>query len=404
MRKLSILTVFVLTFFMVNSQNTKDYKSFPHYNEMIKDPNANFFETQKAFEKYWEGKKVGRGYGWKQFKRWEWFMKTRVDENGNKPAPDKIIKGYQEFITKSGKSVINNSNWTNLGPIALPDNYLGMAIGNGRINTIAFHPSNPHELMVGSPSGGLWRTIDGGDSWEPLSDEFPTLGVSAIAYDPKNPSVIYVGTGDRDGGDDPGLGIMKTVDGGLHWDFIGNNLEYATINKLYIHPDSSEVIYAGTTLGFFKSEDYGETWDKLQLGNIKDFQLKPGSSKIIYTTISGNFYKSTDWGNSWKRITNGINNGNRMVIGVSPARPDNVYVLVSNYRDLKGFFFSEDNGESFELQFDSPNILGYNYNGNDDGGQSYYDLCIAIDPAYPNRIFIGGINLWKSDNYGKTCY
>jgi hypothetical protein len=94
-----------------------------------------------------------------------------------------------------------NGNWTLLGPTTLPTNATGQPNGLGRINTVAFHPTDANTIYIGAPSGGLWRSTDGGTTWTALTANLPTLGVSSVLVHPTTPTTIFVGTGDRDAGD-----------------------------------------------------------------------------------------------------------------------------------------------------------------------------------------------------------
>jgi photosystem II stability/assembly factor-like uncharacterized protein/PKD repeat protein len=402
MKTISLFILALIFSISLISQNTvnKDLKPDSHWVNMMKDQSANFFETQKAFYSYTDGKEMSEVKGSKQFKRWEWFMKTRVDENGNKPSPTKIINNYSEFLSKYGKP-INNSDWKNLGPIEIPNNYISSPSGLGRINAINYHPFNENEFLIGSPSGGLWKTTDFGETWACLSDEFPTLGVSAIAYDFENPLIIYIGTGDRDHADAPGLGIMKSINGGESWEFSNEGLGRETVSKIMVNPYNTNIVYAATDAGFYKSIDKGENWERKILGDYFDFQLKPNDPETIYASRYGLFSYSTDGGDNWQS-TNILINGYRLLIGVSPANPNYVYILTTNRITFKGLYFSSDSGESFELMSDTPNIMGRSTDGNDDDGQSWYDVCFTADRDEPNTIYAGGIQVWKSVDNGRN--
>ncbi|MBN1199190.1 MAG: hypothetical protein JXA23_07545, partial [Bacteroidales bacterium] len=221
MKKLSFLLLggFLLHFVTVAQQPDRhqavnDTSTYPYWIEMMQNPDVNFFQVQRAFDLYWANRPVTRGSGWKVFKRWEYMMQSRVSADGTRPAPDAILNAYETF-PDNNESI--SGNWTSLGPSEIPapgpPGYLGL----GRLNVIAFHPTSANTLFVGSPSGGFWKTTDGGLNWVTTTDTLPTLGVSAIVIDYSNTSKILIGTGDRDAGDAPGLGVFKSLDGGLTW-------------------------------------------------------------------------------------------------------------------------------------------------------------------------------------------
>lgn len=381
---------------VVRSQPAQpDTASYPYWIEMMQDEHANYFETVKAFNKYFENRPIQKGCGWKPFKRWEYFWRTRVDENGKKPAPYKNWTEYQKFISLKGKATYGA--WQLIGPINRPS-----GTGLGRVNAIAFHPTDPKIIYAGSPSGGLWITTDGGSTWKSLTYDIPTLGVSAIAIDPVNPNIIYIGTGDDDAGDAPGYGILKSTDGGTTWQMANQGIENETISKILIFNNNPQQLLTATLSGVYKSVNGGESWVYKGGGKFTDIVFKPYNENVVYGTANGSFYKSANAGETWKRITTGILAGSRSVVAVTPANPEIVYVTTTNSETFKAFYASVNSGESFTQKSNSPNIMGYQATGSDDSGQAWYDLCMATSPTDANTVYVGGINIFKSTNGGTT--
>ncbi len=376
-----------------------DAATYPYWIEMMQNPDANFFETQQAFNTYWEGREITRGSGYKPFKRWEYWMQQRVDNQGNKPAPDRNIRAYNEYInTHSTRE--SAGDWTSLGPFDVPSGNNGYR-GLGRINAVAFHPTDANTVFIGAPSGGFWKTDDGGQNWTTQTDILPTLGVSAIVVDYVNPDIIYMGTGDRDAGDAPGLGVWKSFDGGLTWASSNAGMGNATVGRLLIHPTDNTTLFAATSAGIFKSTDAGATWYKPTGGNFKDLVFKPGNPEIMYAAAGGTFYRSEDSGENFSSINNGLPGGARGVIGVSEADPEIVYFLLTNQESFKGIYKSTDSGLSFTVRSTSPNIMAWDCSGGS-GGQAWYDLDIAVDPGNADVIFAGGVNCFKSTDGGSS--
>ena len=156
--------------------------------------------------------------------RWEWKAEHLVDGEGNFPETSTVeeMEKYYQNTLMLGKST--SGNWTNIGYNTTNGGYEGI----GRVNCIAFHPTNNNIFWLGAPSGGLWRTTDGGSTWTVLTDNNTVLGVSAIAITSNyaTSNTLYIGTGDRDGGsawsmgggntnDNKGIGVLKSTDGGL---------------------------------------------------------------------------------------------------------------------------------------------------------------------------------------------
>ncbi|NQV02861.1 MAG: hypothetical protein HQ542_09455 [Bacteroidia bacterium] len=192
------LTVFVfvsacmcgLTAQNQSNQAPPDTSEYPYYINMMQDPEADFRATQSAFEKYWAGRTDYKGNGWKVFKRWEYINEPRVQPDGKLPAPDHVMKEYEEYQSTHLTESVAGA-WTQIGPVNYPSNSTSQPTGMGRINCITFHPTIANTFWAGSPSGGLWKTIDGGSTWTTLTEAMPTLGVSSILAHPTSPNNIW---------------------------------------------------------------------------------------------------------------------------------------------------------------------------------------------------------------------
>ncbi len=416
MKHLFSLSVFLLLCSQILiGQNTSDfvplskseYASQPYWQNMMLDRNINFFETQKAFYSWWAGKKPSKGEGYSVFKRWEYYWESRVNDKGEFPKPGAIsleYANYQENHPMSSRMKSTQPEWQELGPRnrITPLGYMGI----GRVNVIGFDPSDPLKIYLGAPSGGFWISEDGGQSWITYTDPLPTMGVSAIIVHPENPEQILIGTGDRDGGNDWGVGTMLSLDGGRSWEEKNEGMGERTVGMIAQHETNPDTLLAAADGGIYKSTDFGETWVKTSPNenseNFRDIRYKPGNMDVAYATSNVGFYRSTDGGDSWTFIPpeNGITASGRMVIGVSPANNNFVYVVVGG--TFQGCFISRDSGQTFSLQSDSPNILGGSFEGDDDRNQSWYDLVIFVDPFNANIVHAGGINMWRSDDAGVT--
>jgi len=377
-----------------------DAADYPYWIDMMQDPEANFFVTQDAFNRYWENRPITRGCGWKVFKRWEYMMRSRVTPDGIKPLPDVTYNAYTDYVTNI-RSVAGD--WTSLGPALIPVPGPAGYLGLGRLNDIAFHPTDLQKWYVAAPSGGMWMTSDGGQNWETHTDTLPTLGVSSIVVDWINPDIIFIGTGDRDAGDAPGLGVFKSIDGGLTWVQWNTGMGTRTVGDILQHPTNNQIMIAATNGGIYRTTDAGSNWTQSRSGNFKDLAFKPGDPDIVYAQAGAGFYRSADNGVSWVQITSGLTGGQRGTIAVTPANPNYVYFVQSNGSSgFKGLYRSADAGLTFTTRSTSPNILDWSCNGSGNGGQGWYDLSITADPVNPEIIFVGGVNVWKSTNGGTT--
>ena len=392
--KRSLFLVAALISQAVVSGQVNDTAVNPYWIDMMQDQNANFYQTQAAFETYWSGREITKGSGYKPFKRWEYMMEQRVDAQGVKPAPDRDLNAYNRIIEQG--SVLRNpaGNWMPLGPFTVPSGYNGYR-GLGRVNAIGFDPVNPDILYIGAPAGGLWVSYNHGGTWQVLTDHLPTLGVSAVLVDRTNPATIYIGTGDRDAGDAPGLGIWRSTDGGQNWEVWSIGIGSATVGRIVQDAVDPLVLLAAVSNGLYRSSDGGATWERVRTGNFKEVVFHPTNNMIVYAASGANFYRSEDNGLTFNAITNGLTTGARAVIGVSPASPDVVYCLITNSESFKGIYRSTDTGLSFEMRSNSPNIMSWDCNGGD-GGQAWYDLDIAVDPLNADNVLAGGVNSFRS--------
>jgi PKD repeat protein len=427
MKYIYIFSFFLLAFVVkTNAQSTKpDTADFPYWINMMQDESVNFYDVQKAFYKFYdkhhdadaEEKEAAEGeeegYGFELYKRWEYLMVRRINPDGSRRPAD---EAYKEFIKysanalkktgiKGGVTVPGSNptgNWNSLGPTPLPQNTITQVNGVGRVNAIAFHPSNKGIIYIGAPCGGLWVTTDTGKTWTAKTDGLATLGVSAIAIDPTTPATIYIGTGDRDHYDAPGIGVMKSTNSGGTWSTSNSGMGNVIVSKLLINPSNSSILIAATSSGIFRSTNSGGSWTKTSSNSLfyKDLVFKPHNPNVMYAEENGNFYRSTNNGASWTKITSGLSSAYRGVIGVTPADTNRVYFVTTGTYTFSACYISTDGGSSFRTKATSPNIMDYADNGSGSGGQAFYDLCISVDTVKKGTLYVGGINIFKSTDSG----
>ena len=395
----------------------------------LKSQGANFYETQAAFNAYWENREITKGQGYKPFKRWEAFMEERVFPSGEMfPAIATFTAGNQMTQTESPEN--NPFAWINRGPEE------EMGNGNGRISKVRIDASNSSTYYACAPGGGIWRSLNSGDSWAILeTDNLPIIGFSDVAV---NGNVIYAASGDHDYGNMYSLGILKSTDAGETWETSynsedglfaentgnGSNVAWGdggeidfTISRILMSPNDDDKVVASTQKGIIYTTDGGDNWafgEKTAGGAFQDvfhdIQFKPGDPSIVYACGNGIFYRSTDSGATWTQvdIAASVAGMNRCAIAVSAAEPSWIYLLATEGGALYGFYKSEDSGLSWSEVNNSespgyPNILsGNTYDGTGSGGQGGYDLCINVDPNNANSVTAGGVNLYNSPDGGET--
>jgi hypothetical protein len=338
------------------------------------------------------------------FYRWKYFNESRLTADGKiVNVSKKVMEEYVKYLLankKSGKLAAavagsnTTGNWSSLGPTSRQMIGSGYSSGIGRVNCIVVDPSNSTIIYAGSPSGGLWRSTTGGNSWTCLTDGInATIGVSGIAIDPASPTnnrTIYILTGDGDGGSTQSLGVFKSVDNGNNWVATGLSwgvTEYRHGYKLLINPNNHLNLFAMTSDGIYKTTDGGNNWTLVNYSTTQDAEFHPTNSNIIYASATNYLYKSIDGGSSWFQIGTNISSSGRMAIAVTPANPSYVYVLQG---DNGAIFRSQDEGQTFTQRGMAPEA----YN------QIWYDIALAASPVNPEIINMGELNTFVSNDGG----
>jgi hypothetical protein len=290
---------------------------------------GDIYTAKESFDEYWKDRTPGKGQGYKQFNRWYNKWESRTFPSGNLSSI-KYYNGLAEH--KANKRAISQhrsstSQWTSIGPFN--PSFSGSQ-GIGRVNVIEFHPTNTNIIYIGTPGGGLWKSIDAGVSWLPLTDDLTNLGISDIAINPSNPNIMYIATGDRDAKDTYSFGLLKSTDAGVSWAATG--LSYTvqstnTTNRVLIDPSNTNTIIVATGNGMYRSTNAGTSFSQSLSGKYMiSAEINPGNSNIIYAgeydpwSSEAGIYKSEDNGVSWLQITSGLpaTDSKRIALAVSP--------------------------------------------------------------------------------------
>ena len=304
-----------------------------------------------------------------------------------------------------------NASWTAEGP-----NNVG-----GRVNCLAVHPVNSSIILLGTASGGMFRTSDGGKNWIPVFDNQQTLPIGDISFAPSNPDVVYAGTGDPNISGYPfvGSGVYKSIDGGITWTYSGLK-ETRIVSKIIVHPTNPSIVYASTMgspfernedRGLYRSVNGGITWTKVffastQAGVI-DVIMSPQNPNLLYlaawdrirtnreSIISGassKVYRSIDGGVNWNAISNfpSTDNG-RIGLAFAPNTPTTLVAIVSNPAgDLKGIYRTTNSGSTWT------NLSTASIAQNLFAGMGWYFGKIAITAN--GEIYALGVDLWRYRN------
>lgn len=367
-----------------------------------------FKEIQSITEQYYaelkeEGKERHHSDPkYKHWKRWEYDLRLELMPNGevaqNKNLLINANKSVQKVEESQDRSTI--SYWTYDGPDGLQEDPTSTHfIGLGRVNRMAFHPTDENTIYIGGPSGGIWKTTDAGSNWTALDDYLPSLGISGIVVSHENPNVVYALSGDGDGGGYGfSSGVFKSTDGGESWK-VGGQLADETYSgyRLEMDPNNADRLFAATNKGLYQTIDGGNSWTKSLSGLVYDVKFKPGSSSPIYAALPSTIARSFS-GNlgSWfaSSLTPAPDSIGRVALAVTPADPERVYAFIGPKIDnstYEGFYYSNNSGLSFLRVHNSPNMAG---------PQSNYDFCATASPTNANTVLVGGLIVYKSTNGG----
>ncbi|MCF8464709.1 MAG: T9SS type A sorting domain-containing protein [Flavobacteriales bacterium] len=404
-----ILVVMLGSVVRSNAQTQEEDWTIPLW---LQNHGLSFNELKEQVEAYYANRDKGRGSGYSHWIRYERQLRDHQLPNGKTANASKIaldeFSRYEATNPFAQDRSSNTGNWSLVGPtdyVRYGDGYNG---GVGRVNCIAFHPSDPNTIFCGTPAGGLWKSSDLGSSWVCLTDGLPSLGIADICLHPTDPNIIYILTGDSESGtpDAYGNGVLKSLNGGLTWHSTGLswNLEDRLVGrKMIMDMNKPDTLLVGTTAGVFRTTNGGLDWTQTSSNpGTNDLEFKPGNTSIVYMATDSKIYRSSNNGQSWTDtlITFSINTTDRIELAVSAADPEYLFAVVGPNTDtahFKGVYVSSHSGDSFVQKANYPNILGYANDGNDNNNsQSWYDLAIACNPVNSSDIYVGGINIWRS--------
>jgi photosystem II stability/assembly factor-like uncharacterized protein len=305
----------------------------------------------------------------------------------------------------------NLANFTQVGPVKFPDNPSVQTTGMGRVSRLVYHPKDSNVLFAVTSSGGVFKSSNEGTSWTPISDFLPQTYCASLAINPQNPNVMYLGTGDANYDVNyfrGGIGVWKTLDGGKSWFQASNGLGNKLVSNILMTPGDTSTLIAACADGIYKSTNAGAIWFKMTTVNIsyRDLKYQPNSNRVLYSASNTHFYTSHDNGSTWSqsKVSNAITSAG-IHIAVCPKDTSKVFCVVwktGAASPFGGVYKSINNGATFTLQCDTPNILGYSADGTSMDGQGAYNLAITVDPTDANVIYVAGINIWKSTNQGVT--
>lgn len=321
--------------------------------------------------------------------------------------------------------------WRSIGPSQITAH----SGATGRVSAVVCSPAEPGVYYVTGADGGVWKSVDSGSSWTPLTDQLETSASGALALDPANAQRVYFGSGEANFSNHsrPGEGIYRSEDGGATWRRLGI-AEFAgrCISRILVDHANPDRVYACVTRaggfpemsaakghpgrngsrGMWVSEDRGETWTRLTgLPDLEvtDAAMHPTNSAILYACVGRIFgapengvYRSTDAGATWARLAGGLPDPaliGRGGIAISPSNPDRLYVFLARAADASGGGsttlggFRTDNGGD---TWTSVNI------GSVQSTYGWWFTFVTVNPTNPDEVWFGALNAYRSQNAGAS--
>jgi photosystem II stability/assembly factor-like uncharacterized protein len=337
----------------------------------------------------------------------------------------------------------------------LPWQFLGPTNISGRMtDVVAVEPrGESYTMYVGAATGGVWKTVNEGITWEPVFEHAASTSIGDLALAPSNPSVVWVGTGEANifRSSNAGAGIYKSTDAGATWQYMGLGGTH-TIARILVHPTNPDIVWVAASghewtfnpeRGVYRTTDGGRTWEKIlyvdeQTGAI-DLVMDPRDPNTLYASMwqrirrkwndpriepgfaNSGLHKSTDGGDTWRPINEGLpapEHRGRIGIDIARSNPDVLYAFVDNYEVAREPEPGETNAYGLPA---APVIRGATVFRSDDGGASWqrtseFDRTmeslagtygwvfgqIRVDPNLENRIYVMGVPLMVSDDAGRT--
>ena len=364
---------------------------------------------------------------------WFWFQRMypfdEIPESARRRAWDSLPRRDKTDLNPASLSQPGFSAmttvWSPIGPApttsAFPNNG---GFTSGRINAIAVSPSNTQIVLIGSATGGIWRSTDGGTTFTPVTDNQVDLSVGTLAFAPSNPNIVYAGMGDNDNGYF-GTGVLKSTDAGVTWTRINNNNvlpEKGQCMRIQVDPTNPDKVYLAQysfvnvstnqsfISGVYVSSDGGVNWSRTLNALVRDIVIHPTNPQILYAGVqfrasdSGRgLYKSVDSGLTWTNVfaspyTSTQSATRDFRVAVTPANPDRVYIYFGT-RTTNPFQvrleMSDDGGSTWTNR-------GVISNNQIDPGQVGYNTYLYASPTDANTIYVGTRDLFRSTDGGVT--
>ncbi len=314
----------------------------------------------------------------------EYFKQITIPMNKKESGYEMNYKVSELRKAKRAGIKSRNLSWIQRGPANVG--------GRTRAVVVDMSDDTYNTWIVGAASGGIWKTTDGGATWEDLSAELSNLSVNALAMAESDHNILYAGTGESFPGGTylRGNGIWKSTDGGATWQQLENtvNNDFAYVNRVVVNRTDANIVTAATETGIFKSTDGGNDWTKVyaSYNGVSDIVTDPENEDIMYAgENSVGVLKSTDAGSVWTK-SGRILGAARYELAVSPVNSNYVFVSAAVDTEVSHLYMSDDKGITWKQMDDTQSFLG---------DQGEYDNTIAAHPYNVDEVFVGGVDIWN---------
>lgn len=332
--------------------------------------------------------------------------KLSVRSKGRRPQ----LEILEQRVVLSTSFPLNSTSWTQLGPAPILNGQApGRPAVSGRVAALAGDPINPLTIYAAAAGGGVWKSINGGTSWAPLTDSQQTMFMGSIAVAPSNGQIIYAGTGEANYSGDSfyGRGVLKSTDGGTTWSLLGNaQFNRLAISSISISPTDPNLVYVTTAgavnglvsnFGVWKTTNGGTTWANTTtaISTTNSFDavvMDPTNPLVLYTSLEPystsspkGVYKTSDGGTTWALAGNFPQAATvgRTSLSISKTSPNILLASVANLNTgaLLGLYETTDNGTTWNANATVPEYLN---------PQGWYDNAVAIDPTNASIFYATG--------------
>jgi photosystem II stability/assembly factor-like uncharacterized protein len=357
--------------------------------ESILSAGTDFQATVKRADEYFKQKHPGVSFAelsrgehrdgkFVKYQRWQDFWKMHLTPDGKRAD---IPSRTTAAIAQKSSVSFQETEWDNISY----ENYITGQIGMGRTTSIGFHPTDAATFYVGTANGGVWKTTNGGSSYQALGDGLPFLSVSSVVVNRQNPDHLYIAVSDHVWYGPPGLGVFKSTDGGATWNPTPIAFPFTANVKIYwIEPDPTnpDKMLVATSRGIYMTTDAFASAERVQNINAREVKFSPGSANIAFATSgNGEFFKSTNGGVSWTMIRDFGNSTPR--IALTPLDLQKVFIT---YGDK--LYRSTDQGDSFPVS--------------EDLRESNAAQHTAVSPQDDTQLYSGYFELYRSGNEGNN--